>query len=271
MERMVRRWRSISGEEVQKKFEESTPEQYGSGGLQGDYMPAYSEKLIGKIFDFTFDDYETCSYCFTGLHELTWRQGAECHEEYYQGHEAEEGIWFVHHVIKGSCPPQARTLVIDENTGLVTLIHAQFGNGCEAREVARTFHFGRIAGADSTAKLHHFTDELVGVAIQWTYFKDRMAIKHIYSSEYYYTYVMQLKDLCWMASNPADFVKISDHLYLFSFLEERQAGTQAVFLINMDTLHDVGSFLGINSEEQFESYTIGAKGERSTMETYIGQ
>ena len=64
-------------------------------------------------------------------------------------------------------------------------------------------------------------------------------------------------------------MKINDHQYLFSFLEERQTGVQGLFLINMDSLHDVGCFSGINGEDRFESYTVGARGELTTMETYL--
>lgn len=271
MERMIRRWKSLTTEEVQALFDNSTPEQYATGGLaNGPYMPPYTEELIGKEFTLHFDDAPSCSYSFTALHELTWREEGVTHTEYYQGHISESGIYFVQHTIKGSVPPQARTLILDTNTGLVTLVHARFGNESEAREVARTFHFGTIAGYSAyPEEKHHFTADLVGKAISWVYHEGMPDIKHIYSSEYYYTYVMNMGGRCWVASNPADFVKINDHLYIFTFVEERQAGTQGLFLINMDTLHDVGSFTGINSNDQFECYTIGAKGEMGTMETYF--
>jgi hypothetical protein len=74
-----------------------------------------------------------------------------------------------------------------------------------------------------------------------------------------------------MASNPADYIKIKDHLYVFSLLEERQTGTQGVFLINTETLHNIGGFVGINEQNRFECYTVGAKGEWSTMQTYFGR
>ena len=67
----------------------------------------------------------------------------------------------------------------------------------------------------------------------------------------------------WVASNPADYVKINDHMYIFSFVEERQAGTQGFFLINMELLHDVGSFFGVQAHGM-ECCTFGAKGELSS-------
>ena len=272
MERMVRRWPSLTVEEVQNLFDSSSPEEYAHGGLgEGEYAFPYAESLIGKSFRFEFSEGRIVTYHFESLHTLIWEENGEEHSEYYQGHEPEQGIYFVQHVCKGSVPPQAHTLVIDAEKGLVTLCEAKFGNGIEAREVAHRFFFGCIAGSPDPGYRHHFTSRLVGKAIYWTYHEGMPPIKHIYSSEYYYTYVMQMKDRCWMASNPADFVQIRDNLFIFSFLEERQAGTQGFFLINLDTLRDVGSFLGINSEGKFECYTVGAKGKETTMYTYLSK
>ena len=273
MERMPRRWRSIPAEEVQRKFDESTPEQYANGGLgNGPYALPPASSLVGKRFVFRFDSHEELSYEFRDLHTLAFRQGELAQEVFYQGHEIEEGVYFFVHIIKGSVPPAFKVVVADTNTGLVTLTDAHFGNGYEAREVSRQFYFGRIAGDyPQTAALHGFTSDLVGKAVYWTYKEPMPPLKHIYSSEYYYSYVMVFGDHCWMASNPADYIKINDHLYIFTFVEERQAGTQGFFLINMNTLHDVGCFCGINGEEQFECYTVGAKGELTTMETYLGK
>ena len=269
MERMNRRWKSLTREEVQELFDSSSPEKYGVGGLaNGEYMPPYTEELTGKSFAFLFEDGARYEYTFASQHELRWCQDGEEHTEYYQGHLAEQDIYFVQHTIKGSVPPQAHTLVFDTRNGLVTLCRARLGNESEAREMSHSFHFGIIEGYDEyPEERHHFTADLVGKAISWTYHEQMPPIKHIYSSELYYTYAMISGDQCWMASNPADFVKINDHLYIFSFIEERQAGIQGLFLINMETLHDVGSFTGINGMNLFECYTVGAKGELDTMET----
>ena len=72
---------------------------------------------------------------------------------------------------------------------------------------------------------------------------------------------------CWMASNPADYVKITDDVFIFSFVEERQGGTQGFFVINTKELHDVGSFFGLQPHG-LECYTFGAKGEWSEPFAY---
>jgi hypothetical protein len=69
-----------------------------------------------------------------------------------------------------------------------------------------------------------------------------------------------------MACNPADYVKIRDDLFLFSFVEERQVGVQAVFLIDLTRMHDVGCFYGV-SNGHFTSACIGAVGEMADPNT----
>ena len=272
MIRMQRRWNSLTAETVQKLFDEAQPEVYSHGGLGGGpYMPAYSDALTGRRFTLEFSDMQPVEYRFEDIHRLTMTEAGVSHTDYADIHEAEPGLYFIHHAIHGSTPPRINTVVLDTNTGLVTLVRAQIGNEAEAREVSRTFHFGRIAGYDGyPEELHHFTSDLVGKAIYWTYHETGFPpLKHIYSCEYYYSYVMATDEACWMASNPADYVKISDHQYIFSFLEERQTGVQGLFLIDTDKLLDVGCFTGINGEDRFECYTVGAKGEFTTMDTHI--
>ena len=268
--RMIRRWESLTEEEVYAIAQAAKPEQYANMGFaNGPYMPAYAEELVGRKFEFVFDEGFSCSYVFSDLHELIWNQDGEEKSEYYNAHESSrKGVYFVQHMIKNSRPVQSRTLIFDLNTNLVTLCHAQIGNGVEPREVAHEFFFGYVkTDAPAPTARHGFTRDLIGKAITWTYRHDDFYVKHIYSSEYFYTYAMLKGDGCWMASNPADFIKIADDLYIFSFLEERQVGTQAVFLMDLAKMHDVASFFSINPDRQLECYTTGAVGVWDTPHT----
>ncbi len=271
MERMNRRWNSLSAEHVQKLFDETPPEQYSHGGLEGPYKPAYSDALCGRTYTLKSAEHEVTLH-FDDINTVTWSEDGQSGTDFCAVHEAEADLFFIHYAMKHTSPPRFNTIVMDFKTGSFTLICAVIGNGTEAREVCRTFHFGRITGCENDAyPLHGFTADLVGKAIYWTY-NDRMPpLKHIYSSELYYSYAMTIGERCWMASNPCDFVKINDHEYIFTFLEERQTGVQGVFLINTETMHDVGCFSGIPSDDKFESYTVGAIGEWTTMDTHFIQ
>ena len=179
-------------------------------------------------------------------------------------------IVFVQQYVQGSVPPTAHSLVIDTETGLVTLCRATIGVPAAAREVSRTWHFGLIEGYADPGYRHAHTTELVGKAVFWTYYeKEQVRVKHIYSAPLYYSYTMldPATGNCWMASNPADYVKITDDVFIFSFVEERQGGTQGFFAINTKELHDVGSFFGLQPHG-LECYTFGAKGEWSEPFAY---
>ena len=224
MERMVRRWPSMTEEEVQRLFDTASPEEYAHGGLgEGVYAFPYAESLVGKSFRFLFPEGREVSYYLEALHTLVWEEGGEKHCEFYQGHEPEPGVYFVQHTCHGSVPPRARTLVIDAENGLVTLCEAKFGNGVEAREIAHQFSFGRVDGSPDPGYRHHLTSRLVGKAIYWTYHESMPPIKHIYSSEYYYTYVMKMGGTAagWPRTQPTLFRSGTISLSFLSWKSDR--------------------------------------------------
>ena len=89
----------------------------------------------------------------------------------------------------GSVPPTAYTVVVDFQTGLVTVCKAQFCLGYNPREVTRTFRFGILDGYEDTGKRHEFTTDLVGKSILWTYHdKEDVASAYLYSTFILYIY-----------------------------------------------------------------------------------
>ena len=267
MERMKRRWSTLTPADVQMLADRATPEEYQKGGLPSDHKPPSTDALGGKQLTLSFQE-GSYVYSFDGAAKLTWfEEGGEAHEDPCDVLlvPGTDDVYFVHHYCLRSAPPEAHSLVLDLTHGLVTMVLAKIGVPEAAREVTRKFYFGTIKELWDGSKLHDFTTELVGKAILWEY-SEEVKIKHIYAMPLYYSYVMKLPDCCWMASNPADYVKLRENLYIFSFLEERQAGVQGLFVINLDTMHDVGGFFGIQASGM-ECYTVGARGTYSTMET----
>lgn len=264
-ERMNRRWSDFTMEDVQKLGDITPVERYTRCGLAGDYLPPFTGKLAGKQIKITTGQNKCFIYKFKGINELEWSSDSgRTHEEFYQALElpGADNIFLAQHYCKGSVPPTAHILVLDLNTGLATVCVANAGVARAPREIEREFFFGLIDGYQDTGTRHGFTEELVGKAVYWTYSKEPLVrIKHIYTAPLYYTYQMTNdQGQCWVASNPANFLKITDQVYVFSFVEERQAGTQGFFLINMENLHDVGGFFGIQAHGM-ECCMVGAKGE----------
>lgn len=275
MERMRRRWSNLTPEDVQMLADSTPVEKYSKGGFaDGPYRPAESNDLTGKKVEMNFSDGTTFTYNFLDINTLVWsKNGGVEYKEFCQIHHApcEEQIYFINHYCKGSRPPSSHCLILDFDTGLVTACIAQIGVPESAIEVKNEFLFGRMKGNwDQNTPLHDYTTDLIGKAKYWTYIPGGLKVKHIYSMPMYYTYSMIDGDKCWMASNPADYIKINGHMYVFSFVEERQTGLQAVFLINLDELHDVGAFFGVGIKG-LSCKTVGAKGKYSTMYTLFDE
>lgn len=231
-------------------------------------MPEYTDDLAGKDFFFVFEDGRKWEYKFVEKMKLICTGDGEKYEAPCAVHNApgEEGMYFVQHYCPGSKPPTAHTLVIDTNTGRVTMVIAKIGHPKCEMQVQREFLFGVIEGANISGDPHDFTDELTGMAIRWTYHEGGEVVKHMYVSPCFYSYTGVFGDGLWMATNPADYVKINDHMYIFSMIEERQTGIQGLFLINTEILMDVVSFFG-TYVTGMECATAGAKGVKSTLAT----
>lgn len=266
-ERMDRRWSYFTMEDVQRLADLTPAETYSQCRLAGLYTPPFTEKLAGKKIKLVMDQGGSFTYEFLDRNRLVWAgEEEERHQEFYQALElpGAESLFLVQHHCRGSVPPAVHTLVLDFDNGLATVCAAHAGVPASPREIGRDFFFGLMEGYADPGVRHGFTEDLVGKAIYWTYHEEPLfRVKHIYTAPLYYTYQMtNEKGDCWVASNPANYLKIRENVYVFSFVEERQAGTQGFFLINLENLHDVGSFFGIQAHGM-ESCMVGAKGELS--------
>ena len=169
-------------------------------------------------------------------------------------------MFFVNFLVPGYATSRQITLIPDLKTGCATVVDAHIGTEHSNIDVDRDFYFGRLGGDFAGGELHGFTTELLGKSIIWDYGPKIIKIKHIYNCDIYYTYKNLTAMGTWMATNPADYVKIRDGLYLFSFVEERQVGIQAIFLIDLARMHDIGCFYGC-SGDHLTSACLGAIGE----------
>ena len=252
-------------EEIDRIIRESKP--YNVGGLGGNRPPLCGE-LIGQTITLRYDNGTALIYEFKDLNTLTWRHEgcAQANEEYYEALKPDEHVVFFEHIVEGSRPQEARMVVWDTDTRLVTTFFVRVGNEFSTREVDRDIVFGYAdGGGEAPAERQSLTEDLVGRSIIWTY-SPSFTIQHIYASKWYSAFVDfntfyggQLLD------SPCNYVKINDHVYIYSWIETEAAGVQGFALMNLYTMHDVGCFFGINGSGRFECYTFGATGE------YVGQ
>ena len=156
-------------EEIDRIIRESKP--YNVGGLGGNRPPLCGE-LIGQTVTFRYDNGTVLIYEFKDLNTLTWRHAgcAETKEEYYEALKPDEHVVFFEHIVEGSRPQEARMVVWDTDTRLVTTFFVRIGNEFSTREVDRDIVFGYADdGGAAPAERQSLTEDLVGRSIIWTY------------------------------------------------------------------------------------------------------
>lgn len=240
---------------------------YKHGGL-GENRPPFSQVLIGQKLTLRYDNGVVLKYNFINLHSLIWQEdGNGEHTEYYEALDVDDGITQVLHTRYGTVPQEAIIIVFDFNEGIITTFFSKIGNEFSPREVHRDIVFGYIdrKGEKPPEKRHSMTKDLIGKSIIWTY-GEKFTIQHMYSSEWYSTFVDYNSFIGGlMLTSPCNYVKINDHVYIYSWVEIEAAGLQGFALMNLYEMHDVGCFFGINGNDKFECYTFGAEGK------YAGQ
>ncbi|MDR1531618.1 MAG: molybdenum cofactor biosynthesis F family protein [Clostridiales bacterium] len=254
----------FTAEEIDAIVKEST--EYNTGGLAA-MRPPFYEGLAGKSLTLRYDNGVTLYYEFEDAHTLRWKnsEAGSSHAEYYEALTADDNVIFFVHTVAGTSPRQARMTVLETDTRLVTTFFAKIGNEISTREVDRDIVFGYIEGGEAPEVRHSLTTELVGRSIVWTY-SPSFSIQHIYASKWYSAFVdFNTFYGGMLLSSPCNYVKINDHVYIYSWVETEGAGIQGFALMNLFDMHDVGCFFGINGSGRFECYTFGAIGE------YVGQ
>lgn len=254
-------------EDVERTVAESCdPAKYTKSSFGGQYTPEDRDDFVGKTLVFRGEE-RVFEFAFEAINDLMFSEnGGEKKKCYCNVKSLDGEVYFVNFLVPGYATSRQITLVTDTKTGYSTVCDAHVGTENTAIDVGREFIFGRMDGDFAEGTPHGFTNELVGTAIEWTYGPKVMPIKHMYISNLYYTYGAAAPGGAWLATNPADYVKVRDRLYIFSFVEERQGGLQALFLIDLDRMHDVGCFYSAGSGHLI-SACVGATGKLASTNT----
>ena len=250
----------VPREEVEKLVAEGfDPAKYSTSPLNGPASTPDVDDLAGKTLAFRGEE-KNCDLRVTGLNELFFSEEGEPEKKCWVNvRTMDHEVYFLNFLVPGYAMSRQITMIADMVTGCATIVDAHVGTPNSNIDVDRDFWFGRLEGDFAGGELHGFTTELLGKSIVWDYGNKPIRVKHIYTCDVYYTYVNRHPEGFWMASNPADYVKIRDGLYLFSFIEERQLGIQAIFLIDLKEVRDIGCFYGVGSG-RLSSACVGVKG-----------
>lgn len=261
--RLYRSWDLLTSREtVEAVVAKSTPDIYSVSTLSGPYTPEDSEDLNGKVLSFACDELKMVFEVVSKNALKFSENGGEAKDCFCNIKTLDHEIYMLNQLIPGYATSRQVTLIADMKTGCATVVDAKLGTEHSNIDVSREFYFGRLEGDFAGGELHHFTCDLVGKAIEWDYGNNVVHVKHMYTSNIFYTYTVPGSSGAWMASNPADYVKLRDNVYIFSFIEERQIGTQGLFVIDLEHLHDMGCFYGYGVNN-ITSACIGAIGKRT--------
>ena len=270
-QRFYRKFRlDVPREEVEKTVAEGfDPEKYSHTPLAGPYSPPDVDDLVGRTLAIRGEE-KNYDIRVTGLNELYLKEEGEPEKKCFVNVKTlDKEVYFLNFLVPGYATSRQLTVIPDMVSGCVTVVDAHIGTPNSNIDVDRDFYFGRLEGDFAGGPLHGFTTELLGKSIIWNYGPKIIKVKHIYNCDVYYSYENVSPMGIWMATNPADYVKIRDGVYLFSFVEERQVGLQAIFLIDMARMHDIGSFYGAGSG-RLSSACLGAIGELADPNVTIG-
>lgn len=264
--RWYRKWdldvsKDVVREAVSKFATRDQFEKYSKSFYTGPYTPEDSNALNGKTLVFRGED-KVFQFDIQSCNDLLFSDSQSNRVSCIGNVKTLDGeVFFVNHLVPGYDCGRQITLVADMKSGYATVCDAHFGTPYSNIDVGREFFFGKIDGEfPEVGEMHHFTTEMLGKAVIWDYGVGPIELKHIYSSNLYYSYSMKTENGAWMATNPADYIKVRDNYYIFSFVEERQPGLQALFLMDFSKMHDVGSFFGVG-KDHVSSACVGAIGK----------
>ncbi len=270
----------LTTKDIRERCYAAVPAEYASDPVISLLRPGFTKKLRGKEFTFCFPDNKKIC-CRFERDYLEWKENEadSWNEEYCECLESSrEGVFLIHHLRTHVNPFEAATLILDSNTGFVTMIYDKLGKNSGNRDVDRQVLIGSCgcsAEAGASSSLPEMTDELVGKVIDWK-MADDIIIHTYYCNVQCLAFISPIpaKAPGWTdyfkTFNPTKYIKISEKLYVISFYAPWQCGMEVTMLMDLDKMRALGAAFGFDSVDKFSSYTFGAKGAYAEL-GFIGQ
>ena len=254
----------MTEEEVHAAVQKKTAVFVEDGLMGGDQKMQPTDYLAGKKITVRCDGKgPVMNYRFDGMKLLHWQREGESqwHEEKYEAFEPADNLIYFCHPLSNTRPVECKKIVVDFSTALATCVSSKLGSEYMANEVSYKIDFGVLETEGMIPPRyyrHAFTDELVGGALTWNY-SDALSSMHVYSTPHSYSWTIFMENgafgMQW--SSHADYVKLRDDIYLFTWVEEACNGTQGTIIINNRTMHDCGFAFHVD-KDGLNLSTIGA-------------
>lgn len=252
-------------------------------------------ELAGETLHFVMDNRREYIVEFLSGHELRWGEvGTEPRVDKYDCLKVDDDVYYVNMEIEGSVPRTGYAVAIDFEEMLTTVVVAkQDESGRDAYYTKTEIVFGALRRPDGSVptKRHCFTWDKVGTAICWTY-DPNFAIIHTYPTERYFGNILAYyhdirntaimddmihpdRKIAWTNGpwDQADWIKIKEGIYMFSFVEGHDPGLVKLkkrnclsFVFNLKRLMNYGRLFGYNDDGYRENYMFCAYGQYMNME-----
>jgi hypothetical protein len=203
-----------------------------------------------------------------GTGTLTWQFGAG-NRVTFDGATGGYGaltldhVTLISHVVPNST--KAWAIAWDRHSNLATVFELWFGGGPapHTREINRAVWHGYVQGGDGEppAERHAPTIRIEGRAYAWTEDTGLRTIE--YYPSYTYTHWVELDRLNDSRgySAPADYIQLTEDLYLFARVEAEFSGLLHMYLVDSNRLEQAGVRLGFNGADALEYYMFRGTGE----------
>lgn len=207
-----------------------------------------TEALVGKKLELYLEDNTKLFIDFQSASQLKWgKQNESFKVEQYQAIAVRPDIFFVDWVYHED-QNQSMSLVVDLVAQEATLVSSVLPNPEDAisnieRRIKKNNDLSAVkvcithagVGGERRQKIHQRTNELVGKRIKYTY-SDRQDYEHIYLNESLYTWhCLAGVGEGSAETNPVDYLKLGEALYLFVW---REIIVAAVGMVVIDLLQN---------------------------------
>jgi hypothetical protein len=221
----------------------------------------FTDALVGKTLQINTDGGPSLSYSFKNKHKLTVSADGHSRAEASYGALALNRVVLVSHLVPGT--QQGYNIVLDLDTGLATVIETWFSGYKDSREVQRQVYYGymEVKDKDAPKERHGLSNRLEGRGFHWTQDTGVRTLE-FYPSVLYSTFVELTRsggELCFCG--PSDYIRITDEMFVYSRVEAEFSGTMTLYVLDLNTLRQVGLRLGFDEQDALQYYMFTGTGE----------
>lgn len=221
----------------------------------------FSDALIGRSLTIHTDNGPTLTYTFKSKNKLILVEEGHPRVEAGYGALALDQVILLSHLVPGT--QKGYNIILDRNNNLVTVVELWFSGYQDNREVQRQIYYGYVGinGVDAPKERHGITNRLEGRGFHW---KQDTGIQTLefYPSVLYSTFVELTRfggELCFCG--PSDYVKLDDEKFFYSRVEAELSGTLTLYVLDLNTINQVGVRLGFDEQDALHYYMFTGSGE----------